>query len=305
MKKLLMFFRNLDAYDLSLMRRLMNCARLAALCMSISLTLFIFPGFSEKAGDCVQQSIRFVQTGFTKAEASIRSFASNAKAKKKAKEADASLAEKEPETLTVSPEKGQAEDLNMETNLAKDTGFVYDAILGTSLGPMTYYGQGDSRWAEYLYGGADPMKSYGCGPTAVAMLVNSLSPQQVDVTPVDIAEWAAANGCYAPQSGSYHSLIPKALSAYGLKVTPVKDRSAANAASLLNSGHVLVALMGRGSLTQNGHFIIITQLLEDGVVSIADPNSFENSTRSWDLELLMNELKKVYDSGAPLWAVGV
>ena len=61
--------------------------------------------------------------------------------------------------------------------------------------------------------------------------------------------------------------------------------------------------MGRGTLTQSGHFIIITQRLEDGTVSIADPNSLENSEKPWDLELLMRELKKVSDSGAPLWAV--
>ena len=69
--------------------------------------------------------------------------------------------------------------------------------------------------------------------------------------------------------------------------------------------HVLVALMGKGMLTDNGHFIIITRLLDEDTVSIADPNSFENSTRSWDLELLMGELKKVSDNGAPLWAVSL
>ena len=61
--------------------------------------------------------------------------------------------------------------------------------------------------------------------------------------------------------------------------------------------------MGKGSLTQNGHFVLITKLLPDGNVSIADPNSFDNSTCEWELPLLMEELKKVYDSGAPLWAV--
>ena len=51
--------------------------------------------------------------------------------------------------------------------------------------------------------------------------------------------------------------------------------------------------MGKGSLTQNGHFLLITKLLPDGNVSIADPNSFDNSTCEWELPLLMEELKKV------------
>ncbi len=61
--------------------------------------------------------------------------------------------------------------------------------------------------------------------------------------------------------------------------------------------------MGKGSLTNNGHFIIIAQIKENGNVYIADPANYENSTKEWDLQLLMDELKQVYDYGGPLWAV--
>ena len=74
-------------------------------------------------------------------------------------------------------------------------------------------------------------------------------------------------------------------------------------ADLLSSGHILVALMGRGTLTANGHFVLFTRLLNDGKISIADPASYENCTLEWDLEQLLKELKKSYDSGGPLWAV--
>lgn len=173
------------------------------------------------------------------------------------------------------------------------------------MGPMFYYNQGDTRWSSYLYGGSDPMQQYGCGPTAAAMLISSFTNGGEAITPVTIADWSSANGYYAPQSGSYHSLIPSVLTAYGFQVESVTDHSPQNAASLLSSGHILVALMGKGSLTQNGHFVLITKLLPDGNVSIADPNSFANSTCEWELPLLMGELKKVYDSGAPLWAVSM
>ena len=193
----------------------------------------------------------------------------------------------------------------MEAKPGSD-GNSYDAaILDTSMGPMYYYNQGDTRWSSYLYGGSDPMQQYGCGPTAAAMLISSFTNGGEAITPVTIADWSAANGYYAPQSGSYHSLIPAVLTAYGFHVESVTDHSPQNAASLLSSGHILVALMGKGSLTQNGHFVLITKLLPDGNVSIADPNSFANSTCEWELPLLMGELKKVYDSGAPLWAVSM
>ena len=174
-------------------------------------------------------------------------------------------------------------------------------IMDSAMGAMIYYNQGDSRWADYLYGGADPIRSHGCGPTAVAMVISSFS--SVNLTPPEAADWAAANGYYAPDHGSYHSLIADSLTAFGLNVQSVKDRSQEPGSDLLREGSVLIALMGKGSLTQNGHFIVITKLLENGNVYIADPGSYANSTKEWELSKLLSELKGSRDSGAPLWAV--
>lgn len=204
--------------------------------------------------------------------------------------------------LAPSHERGNISDLSMENSFNQDSA-VYSVMLDTAMGPMLYFNQGDSRWAEFLYGGADPMKKYGCGPAAVSMLVNSFSPQGVSVTPKEMAEWAAANGCYAPHSGSYHRIIPDSLEAFGLEAESVKDRSAGHVKELLSTGHVLAALMGKGALTDNGHFVLITNLLDNGCVHIADPNSLDNSTKEWDLDQLLGELKGSYDSGGPLWAV--
>ncbi|MCI9636549.1 MAG: hypothetical protein HFG77_09155 [Hungatella sp.] len=197
-------------------------------------------------------------------------------------------------------ELGEISDMNAESVFPpQDT--IYSCMLDTAMGPLLYYNQGDIRWKEYLYGGQDRVSKYGCGPVCVAMIINSFSSQ--GVTPVEMADWSAANGYYARQSGSYHGLIPGSLSAFGLQVESVTERTPERVSELLSSGHVLVALMGKGSLTQNGHFIIIAQLCGNGNVYIADPASYENSTKEWDLQLLMNELKRSYDSGGPLWAV--
>lgn len=198
---------------------------------------------------------------------------------------------------------GEVAGLNSEPVFPSQEDAVFSFMMDTALGPMLYYNQGDIRWKNYLYGGVDPISRYGCGPVCVAMIINSFG--SAGVTPVEMADWSAANGGYARHGGSYHNLIPDSLSAFGLQVDSVTERTAENAASLLESGHILVALMGRGSLTQNGHFIVITQLCNNGNVYIADPANYENCTKEWNLQQLMDELKRVYDHGGPLWAVSM
>lgn len=198
---------------------------------------------------------------------------------------------------------GDVSDFTAEPVFPPQDDSIYSCILDTAIGPMLYYNQGDLRWKSYLYGGSDPISRYGCGPVCVAMIINSFG--NMGVTPVETADWSAQNGCFARGGGSYHDLIPKSLSAFGLQVDSVTERTASNAANLLQNGHILVALMGKGTLTNNGHFIIIVQLTDSGNVYIADPASYENSTKEWDLQQLMDELKRSYDSGGPLWAVSL
>ena len=179
----------------------------------------------------------------------------------------------------------------------------YNVFLDTAMGPMTYYNQHDSHWAKYLYGGQDSISKYGCGPTTVAMIVSSFGNVNGSITPKEMAEWSSHYKFYAPQSGSYHDYIPSALSAFDLMVDSVQERTPAKVAELLNSGHILVALMGKGALTNGGHFVIITKQNPNGTVSIADPNSYKKTQQDWDPAQLMRELKKNYDGGGPLWAV--
>ena len=179
----------------------------------------------------------------------------------------------------------------------------YNRILDTAMGAMLYFSQGDSHWKEYRIAGADRMGGYGCGPVAVAMLANSFADSDSPITPIDVAEWAVDNKEYAVHGGSYHSLIPNALAHYGLSCTSVEERTPEKVHELLSTGHVLVALMGRGALTDVGHFVIITENAPDGGVMIADPAKIGNSETSWPTELIVKELKASYDAGGPLWAV--
>lgn len=283
--------RNCPPYKLWIMAG----ALLSALVMLLSLFVYIRPALLEKTALMTQNLVQPVSA------VPALSAGGSGPAADKEEESSTETSTEIP-YLESSSELGQIHDINIENTPSQEDS-TYTAMLNTSLGPMLYYNQADSRWGSYLYGSQDPMKKYGCGPTVVAMLINSFS--STSVTPVETADWAAANGCHAPQGGSYHSLIEKALTSYGIPVESIRQRSAENAARLLDSGHILIALMGKGALTDNGHFILITEHLENGNVRIADPNSYENSTREWDLNQLLSELKQSYDNGAPLWAVSL
>ena len=181
----------------------------------------------------------------------------------------------------------------------------YNVYLDTALGPMPYYNQHDSHWGSYLYGGQDSISKYGCGPTTAAMIVSAFGNVNGSITPKEMSNWSAAYGYFAPKSGSYHDYIPAVLSAFDLVVDSVQERTPANIANLLNNGHILVALMGKGALTNGGHFIIITKQNANGSISIADPNSYPNSQKDWDPAQIMRELKQNYDAGGPLWSVRI
>ncbi|MCI8465849.1 MAG: hypothetical protein HFI63_08340 [Lachnospiraceae bacterium] len=212
----------------------------------------------------------------------------------------ADLANADIPLITFSSFQGDVNNIGQATEtpmLEED----YLVMLDSAMGALFYYNQGDSHWANYLYGGVDPMSQYGCGPTVVAMLINSFT--SYTVTPIELAEWSAANGFHSPHNGSRHAIIPNALSAYGLQVESVAETDPNTAAELLRSGHVLIALMGKGTFSTSGHFVIITNILENGNVRIADSYNFENSKMEWNLESLLAELKHSDDGGGPLWAV--
>lgn len=275
----------------------------AVLAISLSLLIYFRPSFGRDLINAAMNAGHYAKdqvTEFVKGRSSSDETLSGETEEDQTEPPLLETAEELP-YMDHSPQLGDISDMTAEPVYPPQEDAVYSCMLDTAMGPLLYYNQGDIRWKEYLYGGQDRLAKYGCGPVCVSMLINSFTP--VSVSPVEIADWSAANGYHAPQSGSYHGLIPGSLSAFGLQVESVTDRTADNARSLLNSGHVLVALMGRGALTQNGHFIIIAQLSPSGNVYIADPASYENSTKEWDLDQLMGELKKSYDSGGPLWAV--
>lgn len=182
-----------------------------------------------------------------------------------------------------------------------------EIMLDTCMGKIPYYNQEDSHWKNYKYGGYDDMATYGCGPTAMAMVLSALgtSDDGVQTSPVTVGKWASANGEFSRGNGSYPSIVEDSLTAYGLSYLPVEDTSAEGINHMLQEGHILVALMGPGTFTDDGHFILITDRTTNGRVTIADPKSLANTQKTWDPALLSSQLMQSDKGGGPLWAVSI
>lgn len=186
---------------------------------------------------------------------------------------------------------------------AKHKDGTYTLSLTSSMGILTYYNQGDSRWVDYSYGGRDRFGKYGCGPTVLAMIVSSFTNQ--DYLPPDMADWAAENGYWAPESGTKHSFIPEGAAAFGFHAESFDDFTEKGVLDELASGHILVALLGPGHFTKGGHFIIITDDWSDTKVSIADPASLKNTQKPWEIRLILDELKHSATDGGPMWSISI
>ncbi len=165
---------------------------------------------------------------------------------------------------------------------------------------VVYYNQSDPQWKDLPYG-RDNIGGYGCGPTAMAMVVATFLDNEV--TPLDMATWAVENGHWASRSGSHLSFIDAVSSHYGLSSKTLQNTDRMGLIDALSTGHMVVALMNRGHFTQGGHFILLYGITPEGKILVADPNSRERSQVAWDADLILGELSRSRHNNAPLWAI--
>ena len=165
---------------------------------------------------------------------------------------------------------------------------------------VVYFNQLDQRYANQPYG-TDNIGGYGCGPTAMSIVVSSLTDKIVD--PTAMAQWAYENGGWCKGQGSYHSLIPNAAKAWGLTVEGCRADEPQRILDALSQGRLVVAIMGKGHFTTTGHFIVLRGV-QDGKILVADPASTSRSRKAWDLSIILNEAGKRAGAGGPFWIVG-
>ena len=181
-------------------------------------------------------------------------------------------------------------------------GVSYDGVVFTDgETQVVYYNQLDDRWINAPYG-TDNVGGYGCGPTAMSIVVSSLTSETVD--PAHMAQWAYENGYWCSKSGSYHNLIPGAAENWGLNVEGCTAAEPQRIVDALADGKLVVALMSKGHFTSSGHFIVLRGVTSDGLFKVADPASYSRSEKDWDPAIVLNEASKTAWAGGPFWIIG-
>lgn len=157
-----------------------------------------------------------------------------------------------------------------------------------------YFNQADKAWNENGY----KIHSSGCGPTAMAVCISSLTGKWV--TPVDAAIWAYKHGYYTG-AGATHEMIPALAKEYKLNCAGLgTDTSRIRKA--LQAKHPVVVLMGPGYFTKKGHFIVLVGIDEKDQVTVADVGSRQRCSYKYSLKDVVNQAKSA-SAGGPFWEI--
>lgn len=197
--------------------------------------------------------------------------------------------------------EGQEMDI-LGTDYLASYGINYGDISFTdSIVPVEYFNQADSRWGSKSYGKSGTIASSGCGPTALAIVISSLT--DTIVKPDEVASWSAKNGYRVEYVGSSHALIPDGAKNWGLSVEGAGIKEGQKIVDALAEGKLVIAIMTKGHFTKGGHFIVLRGVTSDGKILVADPISLKRSNQEWALSLILNEASKKAGAGDPFWIV--
>lgn len=164
--------------------------------------------------------------------------------------------------------------------------------------PVSYL-QVDKRWKSLSYavrGETSTIGGSGCGPSSAAMLIETLTGKTFN--PVDACSWALKHGYKALNQGTYYSYFVPQFAYFGLSCRQLNFSRLLNAPNnqvheealkLLKEGYYLIALMGPGTWTSSGHYIVVWWA-EDKIY-INDPASTKANRLRGDPYTFRNECR--------------
>lgn len=164
--------------------------------------------------------------------------------------------------------------------------------------PVSYM-QGDRRWGGKPYrvpGETSTIASAGCGPSCAAMVIATLKDKSV--TPETTCAWSIAHGYKALNQGTYYSYFKPQMAAYGIDCRQLLSARILNQPAhpvheqvrqYLAQGYYVIALMGPGTWTKSGHFVLLWDW--DSKVRILDSASSADKRLNGDPAAFKNEAR--------------
>ena len=128
----------------------------------------------------------------------------------------------------------------------------------------------------------------GCGATSMCMVIHYLTGN-TEPTPYSLFKWAYDNGYYKGDG-----LGHEAVSALG-KLCGVEGKwigkNGSKIVEALKSGHPIIAHMGPGIFTRQGHYIVLKGVTDDGKILVNDPNSKSRTGKAYPLSTILSQSK--------------
>jgi len=193
--------------------------------------------------------------------------------------------------LDLAARNSEAKEFVKKYPQNKDKEFTIDLSKEVEKGSIPLFLQWDERWGYEVYGD-DFLAVTGCGPTCLSMVRCGLSGD-TKWNPLEVARFADKKGYYVNDVGSSWVLMSEGAEELGLSVETVFF-DASHILEELEAGNPIICTMRPGDFTTTGHYIVLTGVDNEGMVTVCDPNSRKNSEKSWDVEMLIPQIKNLW-----------
>ena len=164
--------------------------------------------------------------------------------------------------------------------------------------PVSYL-QTDPRWKNKpnrVPGENSTIGDSGCGPTAAAMLIETITGKTY--TPEDACAWSIAHGYKALRQGTYYAYFTPQFAEFGIDCQMLNWTNTygkpdhpnhEKVVEKLKEGYYAIALMNKGLWTSSGHFVVLWW--QDGKVRINDPASTRAARVNGDIRTFRSQVK--------------
>lgn len=194
----------------------------------------------------------------------------------------------QPQTAALAGTSGQLGSLPVNEN--RNGGLKSTPRAEWKLGDTPKLYQTDPEWAYAFYADGT-MLTHGCGPTALTMAYVRLTGDTA-YDPRVMAKFATEYGFIDCGMTSW-LLMSEGARLLGLQSQEVSANAEAIKAELLQDNQVICSVH-KGDFTNEGHFILLTDMNPDGTVEIRDPNSEARTSQAWDLGRIVSQCDNIW-----------